>query len=124
MKTSDVEELKESIRQAGKVRRGEAPPHRAWRLTRKPDGTVVRELVPPETMQKKLAATWDAHQEVTEARNALGMTQAEFASLLGISIRTLHQWEQGRRQPSGAARVLLSVAKKEPKALRRALASA
>jgi putative transcriptional regulator len=59
--------------------------------------------------------------EVTEARFKVGMSQPELAEMLGVSVRTLQDWEQGRRQPSGAAKALLRVAAKAPKALRAAL---
>jgi putative transcriptional regulator len=53
-----------------------------------------------------------------EARASIGMSQQEFAELLGVSARTLQDWEQGRREPTGAARTLLKVAVKHPKVLR------
>jgi putative transcriptional regulator len=53
-----------------------------------------------------------------EARARTGMSQQEFAELLGVSARTLQDWEQGRREPTGAARTLLKVAVKHPKMLR------
>jgi len=53
-----------------------------------------------------------------EARASVGMTQQEFAHLLGVSPRTLQDWEQGRREPTGAARTLLKVAVKHPMVLR------
>jgi len=56
--------------------------------------------------------------EVVRARHAVGCTQAEFAALLGVSVRTLQEWEQGRREPTGAARTLLRIAIKSPEALR------
>jgi putative transcriptional regulator len=62
--------------------------------------------------------------EATEARLKLGMSQPEFAEMLGVSVRTLQDWEQGRRQPSGAAKTLLRVAAKAPKAVRAALRAA
>lgn len=124
MKSEFIAELKESISQAGAIRRGEAAPHRVWRLTKQADGTIKREKVSPVSFQQQQSAKWDATQEVTDARKSLGMSQSEFAGLLGISVRTLHHWEQGRRQPSGAAKVLLRVAQQEPKVLRRVLASA
>lgn len=46
-----------------------------------------------------------------EARQATGLSQAQFAALLGVSVRTLQGWEQGRKQPSGAARTLLAIAR-------------
>jgi len=124
MKISAIEELKASIQEAGAVRRGKKPAHRVWRLTAHKDGSIKRELVPPAVHQQEQAAQWNATQEVTEARQALGMSQSEFAGLLGISVRTLHHWEQGNRRPSGAAKVLLRVAKREPQVLRRVLAIA
>ena len=54
---------------------------------------------------------------VAKARLKTGLTQAEFAGLLGVSKRTLEQWEQGRRQPSGAAKTLIKVASLHPKVL-------
>ena len=53
-----------------------------------------------------------------EARASIGMSQGEFANLLGVSSRTLQDWEQGRREPTGAARMLLKVAEKYPSVLR------
>ena len=53
-----------------------------------------------------------------EARAKSGLSQAEFAQLLGVSSRTLQDWEQGRREPTGAARMLLKVAVQHPKILR------
>ena len=53
-----------------------------------------------------------------EARASIGMSQQEFAQLMGVSARTLQDWEQGRREPTGAARMLLKVAVKHPRVLR------
>ena len=55
---------------------------------------------------------------VTAIREKTGLPQSRFAHLLGVSVRTLQEWEQGRRAPSGAARTLLMIAKKNPKVLR------
>jgi putative transcriptional regulator len=52
-----------------------------------------------------------------KAREKTGLSQAQFAQLLGVSLRTLQGWEQGRKQPSGAARTLLQIAERNPKAL-------
>lgn len=54
---------------------------------------------------------------VATIRERTGLSQARFAQLLGVSVRTLQEWEQGRRAPSGAARTLLLIAQKNPKAL-------
>jgi len=55
---------------------------------------------------------------IAEARNRLGMSQSELAALMGVSPRTLQDWEQGRRKPTGAAQTLLRVAIAHPEALR------
>jgi putative transcriptional regulator len=54
---------------------------------------------------------------VATIRERTGLSQGQFAALLGVSVRTLQEWEQGRRAPSGAARTLLLVAAKNPQAL-------
>ena len=54
---------------------------------------------------------------VIEARHKVGLSQAQFAELLGVSKRTLQDWEQGRREPSGAAKSLLEIARKRPEVL-------
>jgi putative transcriptional regulator len=54
---------------------------------------------------------------VASIREATGLSQARFAQLLGVSTRTLQEWEQGRRAPSGAARTLLLIAHRNPKVL-------
>jgi len=54
---------------------------------------------------------------VAEIRERTGLSQSRFAELLGVSVRTLQDWEQGRRAPSGAARTLLQIAEKNPRAL-------
>src|ERR1700738_2609934 len=55
--------------------------------------------------------------DVAKTREKTGLSQARFAELLGVSVRTLQDWEQGRRVPSGAARTLLTIAAKNPQAL-------
>ena len=60
---------------------------------------------------------------VTVARLKSGLSQGDFANLLGVSVRTLQDWEQGRRQPSGAARTLITIAEQQPKVLKQVLKS-
>ena len=55
--------------------------------------------------------------DIAGIREKTGLSQARFAQLLGVSVRTLQDWEQGRRAPSGAARTLLIVADRNPRAL-------
>lgn len=59
--------------------------------------------------------------DAREARLQLGLSQREFATLIGTGVGTVRKWELGTRQPSGAARALITVIKAEPKAVRRAL---
>ena len=54
---------------------------------------------------------------ISEIRERTGLSQSQFSALLGVSVRTLQEWEQGRRAPSGAARTLLMIAAKNPRAL-------
>lgn len=54
---------------------------------------------------------------VGSIRERTGLSQSEFARLIGVSVRTLQDWEQGRRAPSGPARALLTIAHKNPSAL-------
>jgi putative transcriptional regulator len=95
MKKKDFENLVESVRQAGAIRRGELEPGR------------VTEIAPVD---------------VKAVRQRLGKSQAEFARMIGVSLATLQNWEQGRRRPEGPARALLKVAAENPEAVAAALA--
>jgi putative transcriptional regulator len=95
MKKQDLENLVKSVRQAGAIRRGEAEPSR------------VTEIAPVD---------------VKAIRRRLGKSQAEFARMIGVSVSTLQNWEQGRRRPEGPARALLKVAAANPEAVSAALA--
>jgi putative transcriptional regulator len=55
---------------------------------------------------------------IVTARNKAELSQAQFARLLGVSVRTLQDWEQGRREPSGAAKTLIRIAARRPDVLR------
>lgn len=59
--------------------------------------------------------------EVVQARQGTGLSQAQFAQALSISKRTLQEWEQGRRSPSGAAQTLIRIARLHPEVLRETL---
>jgi putative transcriptional regulator len=95
MKKEDFDNLVTSIRQAGAIRRGEMKP-----------GRIV-EITP---------------LDVKAIRKRLLKSQIEFARMIGVSVSTLQNWEQGRRRPEGSARALLKVAAANPKAVSAALA--
>lgn len=95
MKRKDFENLVASIREAGSIRRGET---KANRMT---------EFAP---------------MSVKTIRQQLGKSQSEFAQMIGVSVATLRNWEQGRRRPDGPARALLKVASINPEIVAAALA--
>ena len=95
MKKELFEELAGSIRQAGKIRRSEATPSREFSFRA---------------------------QDVRAIRAKLAKSQSEFARMIGVSVATLQNWEQGRREPQGPARALLVVASKAPEVVQKALA--
>jgi putative transcriptional regulator len=94
MRKQDFDTLVLSVKQAGRIQRGEMAPSRVTRF---------------------------ADDDVRKIREQLGQTQIEFALMIGVSAATLRNWEQGRRQPEGPARALLRVAARNPKAVAAAL---
>lgn len=90
MKKETFDELVTSIKQGGAIVRGKKAPSRTFRIDN-PNASAIR--------------------------RHLGLTQQRFAELLAISPATLRNWEQGRRKAEGAARVLLCVAAKYPRAV-------
>jgi putative transcriptional regulator len=86
-------------------------------LARDADRDIGAELLESirEMSSEKVGAI---HGAVALARYRVKMSQSEFARLLGVSVRTLQEWEQGRREPSGAARSLIRVAQERPEVLR------
>jgi putative transcriptional regulator len=91
MKKELFNELLESVRQAAAIEKGRAKPSRTFVVSK--------------------------GNEDARAHAKLGLSQTKFASLLGISTGTLRNWEQGRRRPTGAAKVLLKVATMHPQAV-------
>lgn len=96
MKKKDFEKLTESIRQAGSIKRGETEPSRMTEF---------------------------AQVDVKAIRRRLRKSQSEFAHMIGVSVATLQNWEQGRCRPEGPARALLKVAADNPEAVSAALAT-
>ena len=87
-------DLKQSLKEAAAIRRGELVPGRVTEINA-PDAKTIRTKV--------------------------GLSQTEFARLIGVKVATLRNWEQRRRNPTGAAAALLTIVEKEPVAALRAL---
>lgn len=94
MNDKDFQKLVESVKQMGSIMQGKSIPHRRTVLT-----TV----------------------DVKALRERLGLTQNQFSGMIGVSIKTLQNWEQGRREPEGPAKALLRVVEMEPQAVMNAL---
>mgnify|MGYP002637997510 CR=1 FL=1 len=90
MKEDLFQELLQSVKEGGTILRGDQKPSRVF-THEDPDAEIIREKY--------------------------GLSQNKFAALLGISVKTLRNWEKGRRKPQGPARILLHVADKHPEAL-------
>ncbi len=97
--------------------RGEITPGRVYTLEPDGKGGFTRKVIDPEEYRRRQAAAAGAANETTAARAKLDLTQAQFAKLLGVSLDTLQNWEQGHRQPRGAAKVLLRIAAENPAAV-------
>jgi putative transcriptional regulator len=96
MKAKDFDKLAKSVRQAGRIRRDEAKPSRAFDFR---------------------------PADIKTIRQRLGKSQSEFALMIGVSVSTLQNWEQGRRRPEGPARALLKIAAENPEAVAKALSA-
>ena len=83
-------------------------------------GAELLESVRQMKAKKKGAVHKIDVPEVVQARISAGLSQSQFAALMGVSVRTLQDWEQGRRNPSGAAMTLLRIAAKHPDVIREA----
>ena len=90
MSSELFDELRKSIKEAGKIRKGRAKPSRRF--------------------------TYDAI-DIRKLRESLGVSQSQFARMIGVSVDTAQNWEQGRRRPRGPAMALLRVFEKNPKAV-------
>lgn len=86
------------------------------------DGRVRRRIVRSDGTVEKDEVIAGGRLSVIVARAGTGLSQTEFARLLGVSVRTLQDWEAGRRQPSGAAQTLLRIAARHPRIVREAAA--
>jgi len=80
--------------------------------------------IPARLRKRLMLGQFESGEDIAALRRFVGLTQAQFALAMGISVHTLRNWEQGRRQPEGPARALLVVASKAPQTVARALASA
>ena len=87
------------------------------------DGTVTKRTTSATGELESAVVLTGARWELFAARQALGYSQSQFAAMLGVSKRTLENWEQGRSTPSGAAQTLIKVARNAPQAVRAALAA-
>jgi putative transcriptional regulator len=87
-------------------------------LEKRDAGRNIGEELLQSLRQMKKDRKEKVHSPVAQARYKVGLSQAQFAALLGVSVRTLQDWEQGRRQPSGAAQTLLKIAETRPEVLR------
>ena len=74
--------------------------------------------------KRLMAGEIESGRDIADLRAFVGLTQVEFARALGISVRTLQGWEQGRRRPEGPSLALLRIAARHPRIIRESLASA
>ena len=84
-------------REIAAVQRGEQAPARVYHVSLDAKGRVTRKELPTEAFRREQATLWQREQAV-EARRKLGLSQTEFARLLGISVQTFQNWEQGWRK--------------------------
>lgn len=87
---------------------------RRTEFTRRADGSMRRRIVLADGTVEKDEVVAAADVALT-ARAGTGMSQAQFARLIGVSVRTLQEWEQGRKRPSGPAATLLKIVARDPR---------
>ena len=88
MNKKNFAELLQSVKEAGKIMRGEMKPSRQF--------------------------VFDDKEDIQEVRHGFNASQSEFAQFMGVSINTLQNWEQGRRHPTGPAKMLLRIVVRKP----------
>jgi putative transcriptional regulator len=82
-----------------------------------PDGTVRRSVLHPDGVGNTQEVLTGPRWQLMAARSRSGLSQSEFAHATGVSVRTLQEWEQGRKVPSGAAQSLLKLVSRHPELL-------
>jgi putative transcriptional regulator len=80
--------------------------------------------IPARVRKRLVLGRFESGDDVVALRKFVGLTQARFARAIGISVHTLRNWEQGRRQPEGPAIALLRIAARHPRIIRENLKSA
>jgi len=80
--------------------------------------------IPARLRRRFMSGRFDSGDDIAALRRFVGLTQAEFARAMGISVHTLRNWEQGRRQPEGPAVALLRIAARHPRIIRENIKSA
>jgi DNA-binding transcriptional regulator YiaG len=80
--------------------------------------------IPARVRRRLMLGQFESGDDVIVLRRFVGLTQAQFAGAMGISVHTLRNWEQGRRHPDGPAIALLRIAARHPRIIRENLKSA
>ncbi len=84
----------------------------------------IERAIPARLRRRLVQGHFESGEDIAALRTFVGLTQAEFARAIGISVHTLRNWEQGRRHPEGPAIALLRIAARHPRILRENLESA
>ena len=84
----------------------------------------LKRAIPARLRRRLMQGRFESGRDIAALRGFIGLTQAEFARAIGISVHTLRNWEQGRRQPEGPAIALLRIAARHPRIIRENLESA
>lgn len=83
-----------------------------------------KRAIPARLRRRLMAGRFESGEDIAALRAFVGLTQADFARAIGISVHTLRNWEQGRRKPEGPAMALLRIAARHPRIIRENLKSA